>query len=156
VDELLVRYFKYSDEIQKNIEERKLKDQMVFKNQAERRAAEEGAKLKKVMQEGEMSVAVKLSEGEAFVTTRRAEKDLYVRSQRAKGDLMVKLAEAKKAELRNAALQGQGSDRMVGLAMADAFKGLEVVVLSSDGADGINPLNLDKTLKLLGVRQGGE
>ncbi|MCG8617560.1 MAG: SPFH domain-containing protein, partial [Desulfobacterales bacterium] len=41
VEHVLVRYFKYSDEIQKNIEEKKLKDQLVFKNQAEARAAVE-------------------------------------------------------------------------------------------------------------------
>ena len=43
IEHALVRYFKYSDEIQKNIEEKKLKDQLVFKNQAEGRAAAEGA-----------------------------------------------------------------------------------------------------------------
>jgi regulator of protease activity HflC (stomatin/prohibitin superfamily) len=32
VDQVLVRYFKYSQEIQKNIEEKKLQDQMVFTN----------------------------------------------------------------------------------------------------------------------------
>jgi regulator of protease activity HflC (stomatin/prohibitin superfamily) len=44
VDNVVVRYFRYTDEIQKNIEEKKLKDQLVFKNQAEGRAASEGAK----------------------------------------------------------------------------------------------------------------
>jgi len=39
IDNVLVRYFTYSKEIQKNIEEKKLKDQLVFKNQAEARAA---------------------------------------------------------------------------------------------------------------------
>jgi hypothetical protein len=34
VDNVVVRYFRYTDEIQKNIEEKKLKDQLVFKNQA--------------------------------------------------------------------------------------------------------------------------
>ena len=34
VDHVLVRYFEYSAEIQKNIEEKKLKDQLVFKNMA--------------------------------------------------------------------------------------------------------------------------
>ena len=34
VDQVLVRYFKYSPEIQKNIEEKKFQDQMVFTNQS--------------------------------------------------------------------------------------------------------------------------
>ena len=93
VDNILVRYFRYTDEIQKNIEEKKLKDQLVFKNQAEGRAATEGAKLKKVIQEGQASVDIKLQEGQAYITTKDAERDLYVRSKHAEADLLVKLSE---------------------------------------------------------------
>ena len=155
VDQVLVRYFRYSEEIQKNIEEKKLKDQLVFKNQAESRAATEGAKLKKAIQEGQAAVDIKLQEGRAYITTKDADRDLYVRSKRAEADLLVKLAEAKKTQLRNDALQGSGSDRMVALKMADVYRGLEVLVLPSDGATGVNPLNLEQTMKLLEVRREG-
>ncbi len=60
VEQVLVRYFTYSKEIQKNIEEKKLKDQLVFKNQAEARAAIEEATLKKIEQEGKAAVRVEL------------------------------------------------------------------------------------------------
>ncbi|MGQ9653935.1 MAG: SPFH domain-containing protein, partial [Thermodesulfobacteriota bacterium] len=56
VAQVLIRYFQYSEEIQKNIEEKKLKDQLVFKNQAEARASAELAKLKKVVDEGTAAV----------------------------------------------------------------------------------------------------
>jgi regulator of protease activity HflC (stomatin/prohibitin superfamily) len=153
VDQVLVRYFRYTEEIQKNIEEKKLKDQLVFKNQAEGRAAVEGAKLKKMIQEGQANLDIKLQEGRAYVTTKEAERDLYVRSKRADADLQVKLAEARRTQLRNDALQGAGSDRMVGLKMADVYKGLDVVVLPSDGAHGINPLDLQQALKLFEIRR---
>jgi hypothetical protein len=153
VDQVLVRYFKYTPEIQRNIEEKKLKDQLAFKNQAEAHAATEGAKLKKVVQEGQASVGVKLQEGQAYIVMKDAERDLYVRTKRAEADLLVKLAEAKKTQLRNEALQGAGSDRMVGLKMADVYKGLEVVVLPSDGAAGVNPLNLEQSMKLFEVKK---
>ena len=42
---------------------------------------------------------------------------------------------------------------MVGLKMAEVYKGLEVVILPSDGANGVNPLNLEQTLKLLEVKK---
>jgi len=155
VEQVLVRYFRYSDEIQRNIEEKKLKDQLVFKNQAEGRAAVEEAKLKKIVQEGKVTVAVEMEGGHAYVTKRIAEKDRYVRTKNAAADLLVKLAEAQKVKLKNSALQGKGSDRMVGLKMADVYKGLDVVVLPSDGKAGVNPLNLDRTLKMFDVRQGG-
>ncbi len=155
VDQVLVRYFRYTDEIQRNIEEKKLKDQLVFKNQAEGRAATEGAKLKKTTQEGQAAVAVKLQEGMAYVTTKDAERELYVRKKHAEADLLTKLAEAKKTQLRNEAYQVAGSDRMVGLKMADVYKGVDLMVLPSDGPQGVNPLNLDQTLKLLETRKDG-
>ncbi|HRF91363.1 MAG TPA: SPFH domain-containing protein, partial [Desulfobacter postgatei] len=81
VEHVLVRYFHYSDEIQKNIEEKKLKDQLVFKNKSEARAAIEGAKLTKIEQEGKVLVAVELEKGKAYVTRKQAEKDLYYRKK---------------------------------------------------------------------------
>jgi len=155
VEQVLVRYFLYSNEIQKNIEEKKLKDQLVFKNQAEARAATEEAIVKKISQEGEATVAVKLEEGQAYVTKKRAEKDLYMRKKNAEADLLVKLAEAERVKLKNESLEGVGAERMVGLKMADVYKGLHTIILPSDGPNGVNPLSLGKTLNLFDVRKGG-
>jgi len=149
VQQVLVRYFRYTEEIQRNIEEKKLKDQLVFKNQAEGRAATEGALLKKMTQEGQASFDVKLQEGRAYVTRKEAERDLYVRTKRAEADLLIRLAEAKKTQLRNDALQGAGSDRMVGLKLAEVYKGVQLLVLPSDGPGGVNPLDLDRTMLMI-------
>ena len=155
VDQVLVRYFKYSPEIQKNIEEKKLQDQMVFTNQSAARAAKEEAQLKKIVQEGMVTAGVELEKGKAYVTRKNAEKDLYVRKIKAEADLLVKLAEAERVRLKNESLKGIGSERMVGLKMADTYKGLDLIILPSDGAQGVNPLDLDNTLKLFDVRKGG-
>jgi regulator of protease activity HflC (stomatin/prohibitin superfamily) len=155
VNHVLVRYFKYSEEIQKNIEEKKLKDQLVFKNQAEARAAVEEAKLKKIEQEGKVTVSVEMEKGSAYVTKKRAEKDLYFRKKTAEADLLVKLAEAEKVRLKNEALKGKGAERMVGLKMARVYKGLHMIVLPSDGPSGVNPLDLNNALQLFDVRKGG-
>jgi regulator of protease activity HflC (stomatin/prohibitin superfamily) len=155
VEQVLVRYFLYSQEIQKNIEEKKLKDQLVFTNQAAARAATEEAQLKKIVQEGRVSVEVEMEQGQAYVTRKLAEKDLYLRTKTAEADLLVKLAEAEKVRLKNEALKGVGSERMVGLKMADVYKGLNLIVLPSDGSSGVNPLDLEKALKLFDVRKGG-
>ncbi|MGE5308198.1 MAG: SPFH domain-containing protein [Deltaproteobacteria bacterium] len=153
VEQVLVRYFVYSDELQRNIEEKKLKDQMVFTNQSKARAATEEALVKKARQEGEANVRVKLEEGKAYVMKKNAEKDLYARTKRAEADLMVNLAEAKKTELANQAYQQRGADKLVGLKMADVYKGLDVIILPSGGDKGINPLDLDSTLGVFGVNQ---
>ncbi len=156
VEHVFVRYFEYSKEIQKNIEEKKLKDQLVFKNQAEARAAVEGAKLTRIEQEGKVKVSVELEKGKAYVTRKRAEKDLYFRKTTAEADLLVKLAEAEKVRLKNEALKGKGAERMVGLKMAEVYKGLDIVILPSDGPAGVNPLNLNNALELFDVRKGGK
>ena len=153
VEQVLVRYFEYSPEIQRNIEEKKLKDQQVFKNQSEKRAASQEAILKRVTQEGEARVSIKLQEGEAYITTRRADQELYSRKKHAEADLQVKLAEAFHTDLKNNALQGVGSDKMVGLKMAEVLGGVKVIVLPSDGTGGFNPMDLDKTMKFFGVEK---
>ncbi len=155
VDQVLVRYFKYSPEIQKNIEEKKLQDQMVFTNQSAARAAKEEAELKKTVQEGLVTAAVEIEKGRAYVTRKIAERDLYVRKIKAEGDLMVKLAEAERVRLRNDALKGVGSERMVALKMAEIYKNLDLIVLSSDGPGGVNPLDLKSAMKLFDVPERG-
>ena len=128
---------------------------MVFTNQAAARAAKEEAQLKKIVQEGKVIAAVEMQKGKAYVTRKIAEKDLYVRRIKAQADLLVTLAEAERVRLKNAALQGVGSERMVGLKMADVYKSLDLIILPSDGPDGVNPLNLNNALQLFDVRQGG-
>lgn len=156
VADVLVRYFIYSEEFQKNIEEKKLKDQLVFTNQSKAKASAEEAIVKKVKQEGEANITVRLERGKAYIITRNAERDLYVRTKHAGADLLVKLAEAKKTELINEAYQKRGSDKLIGLKMAEVYKGLDVIMLPSSGKYGINPLDLEGSLKIFGVEQGKE
>ena len=108
-----------------------------------------------IVQEGMVIAAVEMENGKAYVTRKIAEKDLYTRKIKANADLQVKLAEAERVRLRNSALKGVGSERMVALKMADAYKGLDLIILPSDGQHGVNPLNLNNTLKLFDVRKGG-
>lgn len=151
IEHVLIRYFRYSEEIQRNIEEKKLKDQLVFKNRAEAKAAKEKANLLKIVGEGKAAVKVKLEEAEAYKVKKEAEIELYTRQKRAEADLLIELAKAKKTELKNKALTGAGSKQMVGLKMAEALKGVKLIVLPSDGKDGFNPLNLNKTTELFGI-----
>ncbi len=154
VGHVLVRYFTYSPELQRNIEEKKLKDQLVFTNQSKARASTEEALVKKAQQEGEANIKITLEQGKAYVTKKNAEKDLYVRSKSAEADLMVNLADAKKTELINLAYQNSGADKLIGLKMAEVYKGIDVIMLPSSGQYGINPLDLENSLKLFGIAHG--
>ena len=69
---------------------------------------------------------------------------------------MISLAEAQKTELINQAYQKKGSDKLVGLKMAEVYKGLDMILLPSSGSGGVNPLDLDSSLKMFGVVEGKE
>ena len=155
VDHVLVRYFKYSDRIQQNIDDKKLQDQLVFTNQSKKAAAEEQQLLNRVLMEGEMRVAVTIQEGDAYRVKKEAEKELYVRRQEAEADLLIQLAEAERSRLRNDAMQVQGSDRMVGLRMAEVLQGLEFIVVPTGGENSLNPMNLEGLLEMFGVQDYG-
>jgi regulator of protease activity HflC (stomatin/prohibitin superfamily) len=152
VDAVLVRRYVYDSRYQQLIEGRKIKDQTVFLRQAEAAAAIEQRKRDTAVAEGKATTDVELSRGRAEVQKLNAQADLYRRKKAAEGKLLVELADAKGTGLENAALQGAGSENMVGLKMADVLKGLRVVVLSSDGNNGLNPLDLQSILRKIEVK----
>jgi len=151
VHQVLIRYFKYSDEIQHNIEAKKLQDQLVFKNISEGKAATENAQLQKITEEGEANVKITLAAGEAYKVEKDAERDLYLRVKRAEADLLVQIAEARRTELKNEAMQAVGADKAVALEMAKVLEGMEVLIVPTGGVGGLNPLDLDEFVKLFGV-----
>src|SRR5438105_588498 len=150
---VLVRRYTYDQRYQQAIEQRKIQDQTVYKNEAEAKAATANAAKNKIVAQGAAAVQVELARGEAEVKKLQADADLYRRQKAAAGDLLVKLAEAQGTELENQALRGVGSENMVGLRMADALKGTRVIVLPSDGEGGMNPLDLRTLLKRFDVKE---
>ena len=153
VVQVLVRRYTYDQRYQQAIEQRKIQDQTVYKNEAEAKAATANAAKNKIVAEGAASVQVELARGEAEVKKLEAQADLYRRQKAADGDLLVKLAEAQGTELENQALRGVGSENMVGLRMAEALRGTRVIVLPTDGEGGMNPLDLRALLKRFDVKE---
>jgi len=152
IDAVLVRRFIYDEKYQQLIEGRKIKDQTVFLRQAEAKAAVEQRKRDTIVAEGKAAVDTELQRGRAEVEKLRAQADLYERKKAAEGKLLVELSDAKGTGLENAALQGPGSENLVGLKMANALRGVRVIVLPSDGKDGTNPLDLGDLLRKFQVR----
>ncbi len=152
VTHVLVRQYRYDKRYQAAIESRKIQDQTVFKNRAEAAAAQEEAKKNTTIAEGEAVVKTELARGAAEVKKIESDADLYTRTKAAEGRLKVELARAQGTELENRALRVGGSENMVGLKMAESLKGVEVIVLPSDGDNGTNPLDLNSMLKRFDVR----
>lgn len=144
---VLLREYQYDDRYQTAIENRKIQDQRVFKNQAEQVAATRAAARDIASAEGQANIAVERQRGDGEVMRIRAEADLYYRQKVAEGDLMVALAEAKGTELENQALQAVGAGNIVGLEMAKALEGTRVIMLSTTGSSAVNPLDLDHMLE---------
>ncbi|TMB29251.1 MAG: SPFH domain-containing protein [Deltaproteobacteria bacterium] len=151
VVDVYVRRYIYDSRYQQAIEQRKIQDQTVYKNEAEAKAATAAALKNKIVAEGAAAVQVELSRGDAEMKKLEAQADLYRRQRAADGDLLVKLAEAQGTELENQALRGVGSENMVGLRMADALKNTKVIVLPTDGESGMNPLDLRALLRRFDV-----
>lgn len=152
VTHVLVRQYRYDSRYQAAIEQRKIQDQTVFKNQAEALAAQAEAEKNKIVAEGAALVEVEYARGKAEVEKLRSEADLYTRTKAAEGELAVRLAKAQGTELENKALRGAGSENMVGLKMADVLQGVDVIVVPSDGEGGTNPLDLNQLLRRFDVR----
>jgi len=151
--QVLIRRYTYDQRYQQAIEQRKIQDQTVYKNEAEAKSATAAAAKNKIIAEGAAAVQVELARGEAEVKKLEAEADLYRRKKAAEGDLLVKLAEAQGTELENQALRGVGSENMVGMRMADALKGTRIIVLPTDGEGGMNPLDLKTLLRRFDVKE---
>lgn len=140
---VLIRDYIYDSRYQKAIEERKIQDQTVFKNQAEAVAAARAATLNQVLAEGTAAIDVEAERGRAEVRKINSSADAYYRKKVAEGDLLVALAEAEGTKLENAALRQSGAAQIVGLEMAEALEGTEVIIISTTGPGSVNPLDLD-------------
>ena len=151
--EVLVRYFKYSDEIQFNIEKKKLQDQLVFLNQSEFKKATERKALNEVIANGEAAVNLAMQAGANYEIEKRAEQEEKVRTIEAQADLLVELAKAESTRLKNEAMEVVGADRKVAMTMAEVLSGLEVIIMPSGGENSMNPLDLDNVLDTFGVEE---
>jgi regulator of protease activity HflC (stomatin/prohibitin superfamily) len=150
--QIFVRRYVYDERYQHAIEQRKIQDQSVFKNKAEADMATANAEKDKIIAVGDAAVKVELARGDAEKRKIRAEAELYARKQRAAGELQVKLAEAEGTRLENEALRGVGSENMVGLKMADVLKGTRVIVVPTDGPNGLNPLDMKSALQRFDIK----
>jgi regulator of protease activity HflC (stomatin/prohibitin superfamily) len=144
---VMVRHYTYDQRYQEAIEQRKIQDQMVFKNRAEAIAASREAEKNRVLAEGQATVEVERERGRGEVTRIEADADLYYRQKVAEGDLLVALADAEGTRLENNALQAGGASNMVGLKMAEVMRGAQIIVVPTDGAGATNPLDLQSLIR---------
>jgi len=144
---VLVRSYRYDDRFQGIIESRKVEDQRLFKNQAEKQREIRKAAKEEALAKLRAQIAVIKQEGQNKIRTIKADADTYYRSQVAAGNKEVALAEADGDRWIRGALEKAGASNLVGLEMAETLEGTEIIVVSTTGQNGYSPLDLDKMLK---------
>jgi regulator of protease activity HflC (stomatin/prohibitin superfamily) len=147
VKDVLIRYPKYHDAVQQRFENKTEQDQLFFTEQSEARLAQEKALLKKLQVEGSQAANVRKSEGDAYFNTIEGQVQAYKTTKESEGDRLMREANAEGSRLINEAYRGEGSERLVGMKMAENLKNLDEIIVTTCGEKGFNPLNLDKTMK---------
>ena len=147
VEHVLTRFPNFHKEVQAKIEGRNLQEQTKYMNIAKAGEAAVESELKKIVQEGKSLVDIKLMKGTNYMTRKSAEMQAYEKIKKSEADKIVKLAEAEKTKKINDSYQGTGSERLVGMEMADVLKGLDAIIIQAGGEKGFNPLDLEAGAK---------
>lgn len=144
--DVLIRDFKFKDEIEASIISKVIADERVEMETAVKEAAKARAEWQRLVAEGNAAAEAELARGTAEAVKLDAGAEKYMTEKVAAGDRLIMEAEAEGKGRINRALAGRGGRTYVGLEYAKALDGIELIVLPAGGPEGVNPLDLDKTV----------
>ncbi|MBI2569441.1 MAG: SPFH domain-containing protein [Candidatus Schekmanbacteria bacterium] len=154
VHSLLLRAFRYDESIENAIEEKVLNQQRVKTTAATARLEALKEQLNKLIGEGKDAAAKIEADGDAYASTRLVEAERQQRIHEADGKLVFARASSAKVSKRRAAMEVAGADNAVSLEMSDVLDGVDAIILPVGGAGGINLLDIDQAMSMLGASQG--
>ena len=132
VEKLLLRNFRYADNYEKSLHDKKVAVQLAEKNRKESLVNEEQAKLKQIESKGNAAITIAESEVKAQIAKIRAEAELYASQTRAKADKEVNVAQAEAKRLKADALNTSGGRYVVALETAKMFENIEGAVMTPE------------------------
>jgi regulator of protease activity HflC (stomatin/prohibitin superfamily) len=144
---VVVRDYTYDERFQHQIEARKIEDQRKFKNQAETQREMRQQEKNRRVADMQRQIEELRGTGELAVRKIKADADRYYRTEVAEGDRALALAQADAARMERSALDQAGASNIVGLEMAEAMEGVDIIVVSTTGPSGVNPLDLDSLVE---------
>ena len=152
VGEVLVRQFHYMKKYEAKISSKVLQRQLEIANRELAKAATVEADVKKIIAEGQAGVKVETERADKEKRILESEARRYQREKEAAGNLLMKNAEAEGQRLVNKAVEGVGSERIVGIEMAKKTgQAVKKIYIKSCRGSGANPLDLgDLTRKFTG------
>jgi regulator of protease activity HflC (stomatin/prohibitin superfamily) len=125
VERLLLRSFRYADNYEKSLHDKKVAVQLTEKNRKESLVNEEKATLKQIESKGNADIKIAESEVNAKIAKIRAEAELYASQVRARADKEVNVATAEAKRLKADALTTAGGRYVVALETAKMFDNIE-------------------------------
>ena len=159
VEKVLTNDYRFNEEYQKAIEDKKVADQQVQKNRSAQHAALEEYKRKLEEAKGEVNKMIADADG----TYRKAkiEADVYYEKQTLLAEAIKAegVAEAKGIQEMNQALAGAGGEAFVKLQIAEALQGKRIMLLPiSEGGMNLKTADINRLIETMGVRSmaGGQ
>jgi regulator of protease activity HflC (stomatin/prohibitin superfamily) len=154
VENVLPKDYRFNNEYQKAIEEKKIADQMAERFKSETKATVEEYLQKMQQAQGEVNKMVADIDGEFQKAKIGA--DAYFEQQKmiAKAIEAEGIAEAKGIEKMVEAVNNSGGTTMIKMKLADALKGKKIYLLPYGSSEGIDlkTTNVNDLLKVFGVR----
>lgn len=132
VEKLLLRGFRYADNYEKSLRDKKVAVQLAEKNRKESLVNEEKAKLQQIESKGNAAITIAESEVAARIAKVQAEADLYSSQVRARADTQVNVAQGEAKRLKAEALTQQGGRYVVALETARMFDNIDGAVMTPE------------------------
>lgn len=157
VERVSTKDYRFKDEYQKAIEDKKVADQKTEKFKSEAQAAVEEYLRKLEQAKGQVNQMVAKADGE--FARAKIEADAYYAQQekRAQATRAEGEAEAKGIAEMNKALAGAGGEVMVKLRIAEALKNKKIILLpQGTGTIDLKSTNMNALLETLGLQKAAE
>ena len=132
VEKLLLRNFRYADNYEKSLRDKKVAVQLAEKNRKESLVNEEKARLQQIQAKGDATITIAESEIAARIAKVRAEAELYSSQVRARADTQVNLAQAEGKRLKAEALTQDGGRYVVALETSRMFDNIDGAVMTPE------------------------
>ena len=153
VKTVLTRDYRFNEDYQKAIEDRKIADQQAEKNKSAQRAALEEYKRKLEEARGEVNKMVADADGD--YEKAKIEADAYYQKQQriAEAIKTEAVTEAEGIREMNEAMNRAGGETLVKLKVAESLQGKKIILLPmSEGGMNLKTTDMNQLIQVLGVK----
>ena len=156
VEKVLTKDYRFNQEYQKAIEDKKVADQQVQKNRSAQHAALEEYKRK--LEEAKGEVNKMIADADGAYRKSKIEADVYYEKQKLLAEAIKAegIAEAKGIQEMNNALAGSGGEAMVKLRIAEAMQDKHIMLLPvSEGGMNLKTTDINQLINTMGMKALG-